>query len=261
MSIELLDRTRRLNNLLATNSDEKVAFSDICTMMGEFLGSSVYVISRRGKLLGEYRCPDIRAIEGFSGIKVGNHADERLNERFLSVLSTKENVNLETLGLEEYEAEGLTALIAPTLVDGDRLGTFFLYREDKTYRIDDIILCEYCNMIIGLLMTTSLVAESGEETNKREAISSAIRALSELEQSSVCCVIHALGGMSGQVITSKLAAEYHVTRSVMVNALRKLESARLIRTQSAGVKGTKIEVLNDIAYDEFERLYSEKWTS
>ncbi len=47
----------------------------------------------------------------------------------------------------------------------------------------------------------------------------------------------------------------------MVNALRKLESARLIRTQSAGVKGTKIEVLNDIAYDEFERLYSEKWTS
>ena len=63
------------------------------------------------------------------------------------------------------------------------------------------------------------------------------------------------------MITSKLAAEYHVTRSVMVNALRKLESARLIRTQSAGVKGTKIEVLNDIAYDEFERLYSEKWTS
>ena len=44
-------------------------------------------------------------------------------------------------------------------------------------------------------------------------------------------------------------------------SVRKLESARLIRTQSAGVKGTRIEVLNDIAYDEFERIYKEKWNS
>lgn len=261
MSIELLDRTRKVNHLLAETSGEKVAFSDICRMMGEFLHSSVYVISRRGKLLGLYRNSEVRAIDGFKDVDLGDLADERLNDRFLSVLSTKENVNLETLGLDEYEAEGLTAMIAPIMVDGERLGTFFLYREEKTYRIDDIILCEYCNMIIGLVMTTSLLAESGEETNKREAISSAIRTLSELEQRSVAAVIHSIGGMSGQVITSKLAAEYHVTRSVMVNALRKLESARLIRTQSAGVKGTKIEVLNDIAYDEFERIYKEKWNS
>ncbi|MBR6228262.1 MAG: GTP-sensing pleiotropic transcriptional regulator CodY [Eubacterium sp.] len=261
MSIELLDRTRKVNHLLAETSGEKVAFSDICAMMGGFLGSSVFVISRRGKLLGAYINPDLRPIDGFRDAAVGSCAEERLNERFLSVLSTKENVNLETLGLDEYEAEGLTALIAPIMVDGERLGTFFLYREDKTYRIDDIILCEYCNMIIGLVMTTSLLAESGEETNKREAISSAIRTLSELEQRAVAAVIHSLGGMSGRVITSQLAAEYHVTRSVMVNALRKLESARLIRTQSAGVKGTKIEVLNDIAYDEFERIYNEKWNS
>ena len=261
MSIELLDRTRKVNHLLAETSGEKVAFSDICRMMGEFLHSSVYVISRRGKLLGLYKNNDVRAIDGFKDAQLGALLEERLNDRFLSVLSTKENVNLETLGLDEYEAEGLTAMIAPIMVDGDRLGTFFLYREEKTYRIDDIVLCEYCNMIIGLVMTTSLMAESGEETNKREAISSAIRTLSELEQRSVAAVIHSIGGMSGQVITSKLAAEYHVTRSVMVNALRKLESARLIRTQSAGVKGTKIEVLNDIAYDEFERIYKEKWNS
>ncbi len=261
MSIELLDRTRKVNRLLTEAGGEKVDFSDICKMVGGFLNSSVYVISRRGKLLGVYKNPEVRGIDGFKDVDLGSCADERLNDRFLSVLSTKENVNLETLGLDEYEAEGLTALIAPTLVDGDRLGTFFVYREDKTFRIDDIILCEYCNMVIGLVMTTSLLAESGEENNKREAISSAIKTLSDLEQRSVAAVIHSLDGMSGRVITSALAAEYHVTRSVMVNALRKLESARLIRTQSAGVKGTRIEVLNDIAYDEFERIYKEKWNS
>ena len=257
----MLDRTRKINRLLAETEGEKVAFSEICGLVGEFLSSSVYVISRRGKILGSFENPGVRPIAGFKGIGVGECADEQLNERFLSVYSTKENVNLETLGLDEYEAEGLSALIAPIMVKGERLGTFFLYREEKTYRIEDIILCEYCNMMIGLVMTTSLMAESGEEINKREAISSAIRTLSKLEQTSVAAVIHSLGGMSGQVITSKLASEYHVTRSVMVNALRKLESARLIRTQSAGVKGTRIEVLNDIAYDEFERIYNEKWNS
>ncbi|MBO6109115.1 MAG: GTP-sensing pleiotropic transcriptional regulator CodY [Eubacterium sp.] len=261
MSIELLDRTRKVNSLLTAKSDEKVAFSSICELVGGFLGSSVYVISRRGKLLGVYHHPDVADIAGFKGAQVGECVDEMTNDRFLSVLSTKENVNLETLGLDEYEADDFSALIAPIMVDGQRLGTFFLYRKEKIYRIEEIILCENCNMMIGLVMTTSLLEETGEEKGKKEAISSAIRTLSDLEQRSVAAVIHSLGGMSGRVITSALASEYHVTRSVMVNALRKLESARLIRTQSSGVKGTNIEVLNDIAYDEFENIYKEKWNS
>lgn len=260
MSIELLDRTRKLNRLLVEPVGDKISFSKICEMVGGFLHSNVFVISRRGKLLGAYHEPDVRPLNGFLDT-VGACADERMNERFLSVLSTKENVNLETLGFEEYDVEGLTALIAPIRINGERLGTFFLYREDKTYRIDDIVLCEYCEMIIGLILTTSLLEESGEETNKREAISSAIRILSDLEQRAVAVAIHELGGMSGRIITSRLATQYKITRSVIVGALRKLESARLIRTKSAGVKGTEIEVLNDIAYDEFERIYNEKWTS
>ena len=32
--------------------------------------------------------------------KIGGHIDPLLNERFLGVLSTKENVNLQTLGFE-----------------------------------------------------------------------------------------------------------------------------------------------------------------
>ena len=51
MSIELLDRTRKVNRLLTEAGGEKVDFSDICKMVGGFLNSSVYVISRRGKLI------------------------------------------------------------------------------------------------------------------------------------------------------------------------------------------------------------------
>ena len=48
---------------------------------------------------------------------------------------------------------------------------------------------------------------------------------------------------------------------MIVNALRKLESAGLIKTRSSGVKGTYIQVLNDIVYTEFDNYYQEKWNS
>ena len=42
------------------------------------------------------------------------------------------------------------------------------------------------------------------------------------------------------------------TRSVIVNALRKFESAGVIESRSSGMKGTYIKVLNDVVFDELE---------
>ena len=54
--------------------------------------------------------------------------DEMLNERLLSVLSTKENVNLSTLGFTIENVKKFKALIAPVDIAGERLGTLFMYR-------------------------------------------------------------------------------------------------------------------------------------
>ena len=62
-------------------------------------------------------------------------------------------------------------------------------------------------------------------------------------------------------MTSKLAGKVGITRTVIVNALRKLESAGLIKTKSSGMKGTHIEVLNDIVYTGFDNYDKEKWNS
>ena len=258
MSIELLDRTRKINSLLNDKRSSKVAFTDICTVLGRMMNACVFVISSKGKLLGAYTVDSDNRIKSFQG-KRGAYLETRMNDRFLSVLSTKENVNLETLGFSAEETNGFQALITPICIGGERLGTLFLYRKEEMFCIDDIILSEYSTTVVGLEMMRSVQEESDMEKHKKKNFSSALTTLTPLEQKAVTYVIHELGGQDGIIVTSKLAGRVGITRTVIVNALRKLESAGLIKTRSSGVKGTRIEVLNDIVYTEFDSYYKEKW--
>ena len=51
----------------------------------------------------------------------------------------------------------------------------------------------------------------------------------------------------------KIADSVGITRSVIVNALRKFESAGLIETKSLGMKGTYIRVKNEFLLDELKK--------
>lgn len=260
MSIELLDKTRKINRLLNDRRSSKVAFADICSVLGQLLNSNSFVISSKGKMLGTYVMSREETIQGFQG-KRGSYIETKLNERFLNVLSTKENVNLETLGFLKEEIQGFEALITPISIGGERLGTLFLYRKQEAFSIEDIILSEYSTTVVGLEMMRAVQEESDLEEHKKKNFSSALTTLTPLEQKAVTYVIHELGGTDGMLVTSKLASQIGITRTVIVNALRKLESAGLIKTKSSGMKGTHIEVLNDIVYTEFDSYYREKWNS
>lgn len=259
MSIELLDKTRKINRLLNDKHSSKVAFTDICSVLGQVLRANAYVISSKGKLLGIYVDGD-GTIPSFQD-KRGSYIETAMNERFLNVLSTKENVNLETLGFSKEEIAGFKALITPISIGGERLGTLFLYRQEEEFSIEDIILSEYSTTVVGLEIMRAVQEESDMEQHKKSNFSSALTALTPLEQKAVSHVFHALAGEEGTLVTSKLANEIGITRTVIVNALRKLESAGLIKTKSSGVKGTHIRVLNDIVYTEFDSYYREKWNS
>ena len=102
--------------------------------------------------------------------KVGGFVDEMLNERLLSVLSTKENVNLSTLGFTIENVKKFQALIAPAEIAGERLGTLFMYKSDSSYEIDDIILSEYGTTVVGLEMMRSVNEENAEEVRKKNIL-------------------------------------------------------------------------------------------
>ena len=134
MSVQLLDRTRKINKLLHNSSSSKVVFNDICQVLMETLSSNILVLSKKGKVLGVSLCPGVEEITELIEDKVGGYVDSLLNERFLGVLSTKENVNLQTLGFE-HVSSSYQGIINPIDIAGERLGTVFMYRYEKPYDI------------------------------------------------------------------------------------------------------------------------------
>ena len=247
MSVQLLDKTRKINKLLHNNNSQKVVFNDICQVLMEVMDSNVIVISKKGKILGIQNSENIDPIEEMISGKIGDYIDTDLNERLLTILSTKENVNLQTLGFES-DIHRYRGIISPIDIAGERFGTLFMYRMEDDYTID-----EYGTTVVGLEMMRSVSEEMESERRKQNIIESAFRTLSFTELEAVHHIFDELNGSEGILVASKIADRFGITRSVIVNALRKLESAGVIESRSSGMKGTYIKVVNDLIFDELNR--------
>ena len=254
MSVQLLDKTRKINKLLHNNNSQKVVFNDICEVLSEILEANSLVISKKGKVLGVGTHNGTSEITELIADKVGGFIDEMLNERLLSILSTKENVNLATLGFDEENVNRFQAIISPIDIAGSRLGTVFIYKEEKGFDIDDIILSEYGTTVVGLEMMRSVNEENAEENRKIAIVKSAISTLSFSELEAIIHIFEELSGNEGVLVASKIADRVGITRSVIVNALRKFESAGVLESRSSGMKGTYIKVINDVVFAELEEV-------
>ncbi|SHJ06418.1 GTP-sensing pleiotropic transcriptional regulator CodY [Parasporobacterium paucivorans] len=254
MSVQLLDKIRKINKLLHNNTKPKVDFNDMCEILSEILASNVLVISSAGKVLGSCSHKEVREIPLMSTSRIGEHIDGQLNERLLEILSTKENVYLETLGLDCKGECDYHALVSPIDIARERLGTLFIYNSSFVYSIDDIILSEYGTGIIGLDMLRSVNEEDAEAKRKMHIVASAMSTLSGSELEAIYYILKELNGTEGILVASKVADRVGITRSVIVNALRKFESAGVIESKSSGMKGTYIKVVNNTIFDELEKL-------
>ena len=95
-----------------------------------------------------------------------------------------------------------------------------------------------------------------QEKNTLYSLRSVHLSYSELE--AIIHIFDELDGTEGILVASKIADRVGITRSVIVNALRKFESAGVIESRSSGMKGTYIKVVNDYVFTELEHIKEEK---
>ncbi|NLJ87233.1 MAG: GTP-sensing pleiotropic transcriptional regulator CodY [Epulopiscium sp.] len=256
MSVVLLEKTRKLNYLLQRSGSEPVIFNDICRVLNEVLESSTLVISKKGKILGSNYSNSSSKLFESENTEVGNSVDTNFNDYLLRIIETKENVSLSEFPMSDDKKiyDNLISTVIPISAGGERLGTLLIYKENGEYSTDDLILGEYGATVVGLEILRSKTEESAEELRKTAIVNSAIATLSYSELEAILHIFEELDGNEGLLVASKIADRVGITRSVIVNALRKFESAGVIESRSLGMKGTYIKVLNDVLLDELNKL-------
>jgi len=98
--------------------------------------------------------------------------------------------------------------------------------------------------------------ELEEEARKKAIVQLAIATLSYSELEAIEHIFEELNGTEGLLVASKVADRVGITRSVIVNALRKFESAGVIESRSLGMKGTFIKIKNEKLLEELKKLRS-----
>ncbi|MBC7105339.1 MAG: GTP-sensing pleiotropic transcriptional regulator CodY, partial [Firmicutes bacterium] len=144
--------------------------------------------------------------------------------------------------------------VVPILARGSRLGTLILAQFDEHFTEGDLILAEYGATVVGMEVMRARVDRMEEEARKRAAVQIALGTLSYSELDAIKHIFEQLEGEEGLLVASKVADRAGITRSVIVNALRKFESAGVIEARSLGMKGTYIRVLNNCLFEELARL-------
>jgi len=119
---------------------------------------------------------------------------------------------------------------------------------------EDLILAELAATVAGVEILRAHAGELEEEARKKAAVQIALATLSYSELEAVQHIFDELDGNEGLLVASKIADRVGITRSVIVNALRKFESAGVIESRSLGMKGTHIKVLNDRLVEELRKL-------
>ncbi|MCR5623823.1 MAG: GTP-sensing pleiotropic transcriptional regulator CodY [Lachnospiraceae bacterium] len=259
MSIELLDKTRKINWLIMEEESDKLDFAIFSKMLSATMKSNVIIFSRRGKVLGITELPEIDPIPGLDKLKRGDMVDSSISNRIMSILSTHDNINLSNLGLNFEGVRGYHAMISPILMAKKSYGSVLIYNNHSDYSIDDIILFEHSIIVVGLAMRMSMSEENMIATKQSDDVTIALKTLSSLELKAVYNIIVQLGdSREGRIVTSKLASEIGITRSVIINALKKCESAGIIHSHSLGMKGTFIKVTNDLLCAEVIEEFLDK---
>jgi len=258
--MELLNRTRKINAMLQKSAGKSVNFNDMSETLSDVINSNVFILSDRGQVIGYTINQEIEN-ERMKKMLEERQFPEMYTQSLFNIFETTANIDINsqyTVFPEENKdlfQNGLTTIV-PIIGGGERLGTLILGRLSDEFKADDLLLAEYGATVVAMEILQEKAAEIEAEARSKAVVQMAISSLSYSELEAIDHIFEELDGKEGLLVASKIADRVGITRSVIVNALRKLESAGVIESRSLGMKGTYIKVLNDKFLAELDKLRS-----
>lgn len=246
--MNLLEKTRKINFMLQkTMGGSGVSYQDLAKLLSEVISANIYIITADGNVLGS----------GFSQ-EFSLQEEGRFNSLLPSgyhqkLLSVNQSLANEGVNSPYSMVPGewmslfpqMMTTIVPINAGGSRLGTLVLLRAYGAFETEDLILAEIGATVIGMKIVRHRTEQIENEVRDKTFAKIALSSLSYSEQIAIEKIMEQLDAREGLLVASQLADQAGLTRSVIVNALRKLASAGVLESRSLGMKGTYIKVLND----------------
>lgn len=264
--VHLLEKSRQINNLLQRSAGH-IDFYEIAAVLSKTIEANAYLVNEKGEILGYHFMDEFECDIMFKEVIEKKHFPSHYNNGLLKVEETRPNMG-QKKGLCLFQEdtrcifhEKMTTIV-PINGAGKRLGTLILSRFSKEFKESGIFLAEYGATVVGM----ELLWEKTKHLEKKARdIASAVLALKSLslsEQDAVEKIFLELEEKNrgenkekkeGILVASKIAESIDITKSIIVNALRKLASAGIIESRSLGMRGTYIKILNERILDEIKK--------
>ena len=240
-------------DIVSHYKDGREAMGLILKRLCSDLPAGVAAVDAEGRVMGLHLQERLNLFDRQEGDELDTVLAEQLRELREDIL----NMSMDSMAvrtspkniLKEYKA---SIFILEAL--GSRFGSLVVFVRDGELTADQVSLCSYAAALISLIIREKYSRESFERKRKQEDVRAVCETLSYSELMAAVSIFAQLKGDEGLIVASRIADSEGITRSVIVNAIRKLEGAGIIESRSLGMKGTYIKVLNEYFAQEMTKI-------
>jgi transcriptional pleiotropic repressor len=241
----LADQIRQLNLALYSSEGMQPDLNQTLGAIVEVIGAAAVLLSKAGVVLARYT----------GAMKVNGQLNKLIesgsletDKGYMKLIKANEPVYNE-LYPEGKEQSGQVLIIIPITAGDNNSAMLLLCQQNGNFSEEQKALAECGALLLSIIHQHLETNQKEAEKRDRKLAQGAFESLSYSEVEAIQEILKNITNNESIVIASKIADNLGITRSVIVNALRKFESAGIIESRSLGMKGTFIRVKNEHALE------------
>lgn len=259
---DILNKIHELNNVFKQSVTSLIPIKKLCKQLCNITNSNIYLFFPNGKIFSYSIAQAFYCEYNEDALK-----SPQLPQHYLDMFHKSNNTRFNIFeDCPICTCEGVRTCIfknryysmIPVFYNFTKIAGILLIRYGAPFAKDEEILCEYTAVIISLEIMRREQERIKQESFERARSQLAVNSLTFSELKASAAVVDMLPDKEGVVFLKEISKETYVTHSTVSSALKKLESAGVIRTKSQGVKGKYVHITSHYLEQEIKTALENK---
>lgn len=245
---DTLGKIQRLNGVFRKSATTSIPLDDLCGELGSILECNIYLFDAEGNIFAysianKFICP--YTDRSLAAKELPHYYMNLFLENDHSVTNIfEENPICTDADVTRCIFNNRYYSIYPIYSQFKKTGGILFIRYELPFSEDNQILCEYTCAIVSVEMLRREQEKIKRRSMELAKAKLAVDFLTFSEKKAAWAVLNDIDWDQGEVFLNSIAAETFTTPSTVSSALKKLELASVITTESRGVKGKCVRVVN-----------------